>query len=240
MNVDILRKVVAVVGIALILGATYLNLLGILEANTDNDQATFLGFVISGNVVNGLAVMCLLILTATSPKFSLMYKLVLAMILLGGLVAELYLVGTELHSKNYGTYVAVLVNLLLRVYYLVYYFNESWAMFPASYLPAPSVSVIRETERVIIPPGASVDDITRGESEAFKERWKGIFRQAREKVGSENLSQASIDRGYKEVITPAINAKDFSYERLKEAASYLEDKSGNKVTGLVFGGKRKR
>ena len=68
---------------------------------------------------------------------------------------------------------------------------------------------------------------------------KSLFRQAREKVGRDNFDDSSISKGYKEVIDPAVAARDFSRDRLKDATKYLKDKTGN-VIDVVFGGKRRR
>jgi hypothetical protein len=238
---ETLRKLLSVVGILLIVGAAYLNLLGIFEANTAKDKETILTYTVSANIINGLAVLALIILTINSTRFSSFYKVFIILFLLAGLIAELYLIGTQIYSKNYGTYVALLLNLLFRVYYLVYYFNDSWTLFPTSgttkiiertIVQPPSTQII---EKTILSPSA--ERVMDADADKFREQWKSIFRQAREKVGRDNFDDSGISKAYKEIIDPAVAARDFSRDRLKAAASYLTDKSGSKID-VAFGGRR--
>jgi hypothetical protein len=236
-----LRKLLTLISILLVIGAAYINLLAIYEANTTNDKDTVVTYTVSANIINGLAVLCLVVLTINSTVFSTFYKAFIILVLLGGLIAELYLIGTELYTKNYGTYIALILNLLIRVYYLIYYFNEAWAMFPSS----GTTTIIQRTivqpqktiERTIIP--SSTERVMDEDADKFRDQWKSLFRQAREKVGRDNFDDSGISKAYKEVIEPAVAARDFSRDRLKDAGKYLKDKSGN-IIDVVFGGKRRR
>ena len=78
------------------------------------------------------------------------------------------------------------------------------------------------------------------DADNFVDQWKNIFRQAREKIGRDNFDEISRERGYQEIIKPAITARDFSRDRLKDAATYLKDKTGAPIKDLVFGGKKRR
>jgi hypothetical protein len=128
------------------------------------------------------------------------------------------------------------------VYYLIYYFNDAWAMFPSTgatnIIQRTIVQPQRTIERTILPPAA--ERIMDEDSELFRNQFKTIFRQAREKVGRDNFDNSTIDKAYKEVIDPAVAARDFSRDRLKDAAGYLKDKAGNPIKDLVFGGKKRR
>jgi hypothetical protein len=236
MDTNPLRKFLSFLGILLVIGAAYLNLVGILEANTSNDREKVLSYVISANIINGFAVLALIILTINSPKLSSLFKVFVILFLLGGLIAELYFIGTELYSKNYINYIILITNLLIRAYYLVYYFNDSWAMV----IERP-VAITKIIEKTIVPTeGAKVNEISNQEAENFKNQWRSIFRQARAKVGKDNFDDLSMNNAWDEVINPAVKAGDYSLDRLKDAADYLRDKAGNKITDLVFGGKRRR
>lgn len=231
------RKFLSITGILLIIGAAYMNLLGIMEANTSNDKQKLLGYIISANVINTFAVLCIIILTINSTKLSSLFKVLVILVIFLGLFGEIYLFATELYSKNYINYIVLIINLLIRTYYLIYYFNDSWAMFPGSNV----TTITKVFERTITPKeGAKVNEITDSEADAFKDKWRSIFRQARQKVGKENFDDAAMNNAWDEVINPAIAAKDYSLDRLKEAASYLRDKSGKQITDLVFGGKKQR
>lgn len=245
MEITNTRKILAVLGIIFIVVSAYLNLLGILEANSTNDRDAILGYIVSANIVNGIAILCIIILTINSKKFSTPYKIVIILILLAGLIGEYYFLATELYSKNYTTYILLIVNLLLRVYYLVYYFNESWAMFPGYHVTyvkeLEKASIPKAIENVVAPKdGADVNEITDAEVEAFKDRWKKLVTQARDKVGRDNFDDPNAQRARSKVIDPAIKARDFSLEKLKEAATYLKDTSGKEISDLVYGGRKRR
>lgn len=234
---EAVRKAITLLSILLLIGAAYLNLLGIFEANTTNKKDTVLTHTVSANIINGLAVLVLIVLTINSTRFSTFYKMFIIIVLLVGLIVELYLIGTELYTKNYGSYVVLILNLLVRVYYLVYYFNDAWAMFPAGTVVIGQTVSAKKPEQVILPP--SVEKVIDADSENFRNQFRSLFKQAREKVGRDNFDNSTIDKAYREVIDPAVAARDFSRDRLKDAAKYLKDKSGNAIE-LVFGGKRRR
>lgn len=239
MEIINLRKGVTIAGILLIIGSVYLNLLGILEANTNDDQTILLAYIIPANIVNGLAVICLIILTINSTKLKLTYKILIVLLLLSGLVGEFYLLATQLYSKNYINYIVLVVNLLVRVYYLAYYFNESWAMFPGYYL-----TYVKDMEKVSYPKEApKASESVSGDSPLdLKAEFRKILKQAKEKVGDD--SDSGLNKTYqealKEVINPAIENKEFTKEKLKEAAAMLKDKEGNSISGLTVGGKKRR
>jgi hypothetical protein len=236
-----LRKLITLASILLVVGAAYVNLLAIFEANTSNNKDTVVTYTVAANIINGIAVLALVVLTINSVKFSSFYKIFVIFILLGGLVAELYFIGTELYTRNYTTYLILILNLLVRVYYLIYYFNDAWAMFPST----GATTIIQQTitqpqktiEKIIVPQGAekAMDEDAR----QFRDQFRDIVRQAKEKVGKDNFDDVAKNKAYPEVIDPAVRARDFSKDRLKDAAKYLKDKSGN-VIDVVFGGRRRR
>ena len=246
MEITNTRKTLAVIGIVFIIISAYLNLLGILEANSEDNRDTILAYILSANIVSGIAVLCLIILTVNSKKLSTVYKILIILILLSGLIGEFYLLATELYSKNYTTYIVLIINLLIRVYYLIYYFNESWAMFPGYRITydvkdKPTVSIPSQVKEVLVPKeGEDINEITDEEAEAFKDRWRKLVNQAKDKVGKENFDDPNAQRARSKVIDPAIKLRDFSLEKLKEASKYLKDNSGKEIEDLVFGGRKRR
>lgn len=235
-----LRRLITLASILLVIGAAYINLLAIFEANTSNDKDKVITYTVSANIVNGIAVLALIVLTINSTQFSSIYKFFVIVVLLAGLIGELYLIGSQLYTRNYGTYIALILNLLIRVYYLVYYFSDAWAMFPSTTTQIVERTVVQPTkiiEKTILP--ASAERVMDEDAENFRNQWKDIFRQARTKVGNDNFDNSTINIAYKEVIDPAVAARDFSKDRLKDAAKYLKDKNGN-VIDIVFGGRKRR
>jgi hypothetical protein len=118
-------------------------------------------------------------------------------------------------------------------------------MFPGYHVTyvkdRPSVSIPTQVQNAVIPKdGADINEITDEEAEAFKDRWKKLVNQAKDKVGRDNFDDPNAQRARSLVIDPALKARDFSLEKLKEASKFLKDKSGKEISDLVFGGRKRR
>ena len=69
-----LRKLITLASILLVVGAAYVNLLAIFEANTSNNKDTVVTYTVAANIINGIAVLALVVLTINSVKFSLLHN----------------------------------------------------------------------------------------------------------------------------------------------------------------------
>jgi len=187
-------------------------------------------------VTNVFAVLFISYLMLTSQGRSQAYKVFIVLILVSGLVAEFIFTNifTDL-APQYATYVVIVFNFLLRVFVLVQLTQEPW---DTTTLTSGSTTSIAKALEAALPAGAEKSqDIDAGK---FRDMWRTIVGQAREKVGKDNFDDASRDKGFNEVIQPAVKAGDFSKDRLKEAAGYLKDKAGNVIKDLTFGGRKRK
>lgn len=186
-------------------------------------------------VTNILAVLFISYLLLTSPDRSQVYKVFIVLILIAGLIAEFVFTNifTDL-APQYATYIVIVFNFLLRVYTLIQLTQEPWdSMTLTSSSAFPSFGKTLESATP-----SAVEKAQDVDASVFKEQWRAIFQQARDKVGRDNFDETSREKGFKEVIQPAVSAGDFSKDRLKAAAAYLKDKGGNVISDLIFGGRK--
>ncbi len=186
-------------------------------------------------ITNVFAVLFISYLMLTSPNRSQAYKIFIVLILVAGLVAEFIFTNifTDL-APQYATYIVIVFNFLLRLFTLVQLTQEPWE---AVTLTSGSTPTIAKALEAALPAGAEkTQDIDAGK---FRDMWRAVVGQARDKVGKDNFDDASRDKGFNEVIQPAVKAGDFSKDRLKEAAGYLKDKAGNAIKDLTFGGRKR-
>ena len=193
-------------------------------------------------IANVFVVFFLSYLILTSGNRSVAYKIFLVVLLGIGVVAELVL--TNIFSNldvQYPVYLVITFNFLLRLYAIVKLVQEPWDVMTLTSgntisVAAPQVPAV--VQNTISP--SAVEKAMDEDAENFRNQFRAIHRQARLKVGDENFDNSAINKAYREVIDPAVAARDFSKDRLKEAASYLKDKSGNPIKDLTFGGKKRR
>jgi len=192
-------------------------------------------------IANVFVVFFLSYLILTSGNRSVAYKIFLVVLLGLGVVAELVLTNifTNL-DVQYPVYLVITFNFLLRLYTVVKLVQEPWDVMTltsgTTVLTPPET--IKTIEKIVAP--ASVERSEDLDADKFREQWKSIFRQAREKVGRDNFDDSGISKAYREIIDPAVLARDFSKDRLKAAAGYLTDKAGNKIDVAIGGRVRRR
>jgi hypothetical protein len=191
---------------------------------------------------NIIAVLAMSYLIITSDVRSAIYKFFIVLLLTGGLIAEIILTNAFSNlSPQYLKYILIVFNIVLRMYTAVQLIQEPWdvvVMLTSRTGATETPPVVKEIEKTILP--QNVERVQDADAAKFVEQWKTLFRQARKKVGDDNLDEISRERGYKEIILPAVSSRDFSRDRLKDASQYLKDKSGNIIPDLTFGGRRRK
>lgn len=178
-------------------------------------------------VGTALTVFFLVFLTATTVQKSSGVKAVIITILVIGLIVEAVLLLLPLHDENtdYARYGVLTFNFLYRTYYILSYIQEPWAEL--------TFDTINTGISAVTPSGtgsAKLDD----SAKAFKEKWYEIRGQARAKYGDLNEGEAN------RIINTAANAGDLGKGKYTEALAALKTKSGEAVTGISVGGRRRR
>ena len=180
-------------------------------------------YKVGAAISNILTLFFISYLILTSQGRSMSYKILLVLVLVAGLVAELVLTNIFSNlSPQYPAYLVIIFNLLLRTYLIVQLIQEPWDVMTLTSGSTVSAvpAIVKRIEKTVLPPKAErvMDD----DSELFKNQFKTMYRKAREKVGATNFDDSTIGKAYKEVIDPAVAARDFSRDRLKDAAGYLK------------------
>ena len=179
-----------------------------------------------------LAVLFLLFLTATSPQKTTGVKMVIMLLLIVGLLLEIIIMLVPIEDPNasYAKYAIITFNFLYRSYYVLSYIQEPWAQI--------AFGTMDDGLKAITPtapstkPAATSDDA----GKAFKEKWYEIRSQARAKYGAENLIEADANG----LINKAVNAGELNKSKYSEALAALKTKSGEAVTGIPVGGRRRK
>jgi hypothetical protein len=139
-----LRSFLSLIALVCLIGGTFATALGLIKIGEDS-SGQFMAdeeYIVPAAVGNTLCVVFLIWLTATIPTRSTAYKLTVILVLILGIVGEIYL--TFFFTKGpavYGTYALVVVNFLIRTFYVLEYVQDSWSPVSWSdYAGAPKQS----------------------------------------------------------------------------------------------------
>lgn len=139
-----LRSFLSLIALICLIGGTFATALGLIKIG-DDPSGQFMSdeeYIVPAAIGNTLCVVFLIWLTATIPTRSTAYKLIVILILILGIVGEIYL--TFFFTKGpavYGTYTLVVVNFLIRTFYVLEYVQDSWSPISWSdYAGAPKAS----------------------------------------------------------------------------------------------------
>jgi hypothetical protein len=233
------EKTLASVGLfALLATGAFFNILLIFEKTKVIDSLEYeLYYKIAGSVINVILVSIISYLTVVS-KIDQTYKIIIVLLIFIGLIVEIYItVAFESEVPDYVSYVIIVFNFLLRAYMIIQNSVQPWSVISLD-TSTGLASSVRNLENVVMP--TSIEKSEDNDSVKFINQFRALLKQARDKVGPDNFDQRTYDKALAEIIKPAVAAKDYSKDKLKEGASMFRDKSGNTITDLIFGGRRRR
>jgi hypothetical protein len=230
------RSLLSLFTLICLMGASVATALGIYEANTDNDPDSKvpIQFIIPAAVGNTLLVMILVYLTSTIRTISPMTKFFVSFVLIGGLVAEIYLTTyLEKMPEAIGTYVIIVLNFLLRAFYVLQFVQDEWTR-PFGV----SVPTVKQFAQVVAPaaiakPAAPPQDKTR-----LVDKWDSIWERIRD--SSKGLDESSKNQAYREIIKPAREKGNLTVDIVEQAAKALKYKDGSSIdpSDIKLGGRR--
>lgn len=125
-----LRSFLSLIALLALIGGTIATTLGLMKVQGDPTSFTITEeeFIVPAIIGNSLCVIFLVWLTATIPSRSTGYKFTVIIILVFGIIGEIYL--TLLVTKTpaaYGTYVVVVANFLIRTFFVLEYVQDTWS-----------------------------------------------------------------------------------------------------------------
>lgn len=139
-----LRSFLSLIALISLIGGTFATALGLIKIGDDPSGQFMVDeeYVVPAAVGNTLCVIFLIWLTATIPTRSTAYKFIVIIFLILGLIGEIYL--TFFFTKPpavYGTYVLVVVNFLVRTFYVLEYVQDTWSPISWNdYIGAPKAT----------------------------------------------------------------------------------------------------
>lgn len=209
-----LRSFLSLVALVSLIGGTFATALGLMKIGED-PSGKFMSdeeYIVPAAVGNTLCVVFLIWLTATIPTRSTAYKFIVIIFLVLGLIGEIYLTFFFTQPPAvYGTYVLVVVNFLIRTFYVLEYVQDTWSPISWNdYLGAPKASSSSSSS------ASSSEKKPEGEKKKpeLTDDQKAKAKAAREKLEASIKTLKADAKGY---LGPSIN--DATQAINKEAAA---------------------
>lgn len=231
---DLAKNLVSLLTFVMFVAGTVFTGFGIFRTNEMSDKHLDEAFIIPSQVLNGLTVMFLLYLTSTS-NFSPSYKLLIIVLLVGGMILEIYLTSyADRKAESIAAYVFIALNFLIRAFFLIDLVQGDWVS-PITQSVKPAQRVVKENvvkpveqvmkEMVAPKPEPDVSSDVGRELISKWDKLKGILRSKPEGINPDSEKDA-----WKSVVRPAKDeGRTDIKEVLREAVERLKDKDGNPI-----------
>jgi hypothetical protein len=249
---DMTKNVVSVIAVLLFVIGTGVTMVGVFRTTEMSEKHLEEGYIVPSQVLNGLTVMFLLYLTSTS-SFSPSYKLLVILLLVGGMMIEIYLTSfSDRKPEAIAAYIFISLNFLIRTFFLVELIQGEWVK-PFADTVRPVQNVMKEVVKEVSAAPAAIESIVEPKAEAPSSEPTASEKQLRSKwdklkdmlqAKPEGLDRDSRADAWKNVIVPAERSgRTDIKEVLKEAVGKLKDKDGNPIplnSVDLVGGRKKR
>lgn len=213
------RTFFSFIALLCLIAAAYLTGLGIYDANKANETEWAKEYSVPASIANVIAVIFLVFLTSTSKSHSAMYKLIMIMLLVGGMFIETYLILlVEEGPAIYVTYTVIILNFLVRIFLVLDFVDKG-----------NFESLYTSTSTIVAPSTSSeaVKTVAADVKQEFTSKWDMIRKKVRE--SPEGLLAESENDAWRSVIKPSRESGKMTVEVLKEAASKLKHSDGSPV-----------
>lgn len=250
---DFTKNVVSVLTFVLFVAGTVFTGFGIFKSRDMGEKNIDEAFIIPSQVLNGLTVMFLLYLTSTS-NFTPSYKLLIIVLLVGGMMIEIYLTSyADREAESIASYVFVALNFLVRAFFLVELIQGKWVspiVQTAKPVQAAVKNAIKEVAAPVATPSpapapapkeTSKNELTDTVWSEIQSKWDKLRDNVKSKP--EGLNPDTEREAWKTVIRPSKDSgrKDVK-EILREAVGVMKDKEGNPIplnTVDAIGGRKR-
>ena len=243
---DYLKNIVSLITFVLFMLGTVLTGFGIFRTNEMSDKHLDEAFIIPSQVLNGLTVMFLLYLTSTS-NFSPAYKLLVIVLLVGGMVLEIYLTSyADRKAESIAAYVFISLNFLVRAFFLIDLIQGDWVS-PITQSVKPVHQAVKETvvkpiqqvvKEVVAPaPQPKVEAPSSDAVGDYKDKFRALVKDVKSK--NPDFDNMTIVRDAWPIIDEAAKTGEFTKEHLKEALDKIKNKDGTSVSGVSVGGRKR-
>lgn len=231
------KNLTALGALVLLIAGAGVTILGIFKAGEVHDKTLGDEYIIPSQIFNALTVTFLLYLTANNVSFSPSYKLLIIILLVSGLVLEIYLTSySDRDPESIAAYVFIVLNFLIRTFFLIDLSQGEWAS-PITQQVAPMQKAIKQTITDIVTPAPAPASSSSDSLVAdYKEQWRSILKDVKAK--NPDVDGSTVGNAWR-VIDEAVKNEEFTKAYLKEALSKLKNKDGSDVVGVSVGGKRR-
>lgn len=234
-----LRSFLSLIALVSLIGGTFATALGLIKIS-DDPSGKFISdeeYIVPAFVGNTLCVIFLVWLTATIPTRSTAYKLIVIILLILGLIGEIYMTFFFTQPPEvYGTYVLIVTNFLIRTFYVLEYVQDTWN--PVSWTDYKGY--IESPKQQSKPAAPSGEKKPEGEKPKVDDKVKETKQKAREKLEASITNFKSdpnkphdgstINSAYQE-ISKQVEAGKSADEAHKAAKALLKYKDGSAYTG---------
>lgn len=250
---DYTKNFVSLVTLLCFMVGTGFTLFGIFRTNEMSQKNLDEAFIIPSQVLNGLTVMFMLYLTSTNTTFSPAYKLLIIILLVGGMLIEIYLTNyADRKAESIAAYVFIALNFLIRSFLFIDLVQSDWVK-PITLPMKPAHRAVRDNvmkpiEQVIKDVTKAVQEPTKPEKQEdssgkdIQDKWQKLKEFLNK--SPDGLDRSSESEAWKTVINPAKQSgRTDVKEVLKEAIAVMkDDKNKNPIPANVvdaIGGARK-
>lgn len=237
---DYTKNIVSLITLLCFMIGTGFTLLGIFRTNEMSQKNLDEAFIIPSQVLNGLTVMFMLYLTSTNTVFSPAYKFLIIILLVGGMLIEIYLTNyANREAESIAAYVFIALNFLIRSFLFIDLVQTEWVK-PFTSPMKPVQKVVKDN--VMKPMEQAIKEVTKAVQEAPKpekqqddtsskeldDKWnklKEILNKS-----PEGLDKGSESEAWKTIVRPAKQSgRTDIKEVLKEAVGVMKDSAGNSI-----------
>jgi len=222
------RSLLSLITIIFLIGASVATALGIYKANTDDDPDSKIPteFIIPAAVGNTLLVMIFVYLTSTIKTLTPRTKFFITFVLIAGLVTEIYLTSyVEKMPDAMGTYFIIVLNLLLRAFYVLQFVQDEWARPFGTGVPT-----IKQVAQAVAPAAvvrpAPAPAPTQERTEPLN-KWDTIWKRIRD--SSKGLDENTKNQAFRDIIRPAKESGNLTNDVVQQALKTLTYKDGTPV-----------
>jgi hypothetical protein len=232
-----LRSFLSLIALISLIGGTFATALGLIKIG-DDPSGKFMSdeeYIVPAAVGNTLCVVFLIWLTATIPTRSTAYKLIVIVFLILGLIGEIYLTFFFTQPPAvYGTYFIVVLNFLIRTFYVLEYVQDTWNPISWNdYVGAPKPSSSSPSR----PSGESKPAADSSESKDYKSDPK--YKETKDKLHAAEDKMKADSRGFDgatdgkafKALGEALKAGKSFDEAYRLAKAELKYKDGSAYTG---------
>lgn len=232
------KNLTALGALVLLIAGAGVTIIGIFKAGEVQDKTLGDEYIIPSQVFNSLTVVFLLYLTANNTSFSASYKLLIILLLVGGLVIEIYLTNySDRKPESIAAYAFIVLNFLIRTFFLIDLSQSEW-ISPITQPVAPIQKAIKQTITDITTSTPSPSPTVSSDTlvTEYKDQWRNIVKDVKAK--NPDVDGSTVGTAWR-VIDEAVKNEELTKAYLKEALSKLKNKDGSDVTGVSVGGKRR-